>query len=355
MKNKYLSLFVLIFSVGIAVYYLRFAITPFAISLVISYLTLPIVNFANKHKIPRGVAALFIVLTLLFCLIYLFAMLIPFLIEKISGFISSLGQQILGNNLQEFLLNHFSIIGKAKAIYIQNSISDLLKNIVNLNIGYIITNIKTSGNLIFTILIVIIPCPVITFFMLRDWDKMIIKIHNAVPRRYIKNFILITDEMGSNLSKYLSGQMQVCFILSIFYSIPLYLIGLDFGIPIGIMTGCLAFIPYIGVIISTIITVIAAAMQFGDVHHILLVLGFLMIGQAVDGSMITPRIIGDKMNIHPTWVILGLFTSVVLFGTIGAIFALPITACGSVVIKFIIQKYKKSQYYINSGSDNYFD
>lgn len=347
MKNKYLSLFGLIFTIGVVFYYLRFAITPFVISLIVAYLTMPVVNFAEKYKISRGISSCVVVVALLCCLFYVFALLIPFLLDKISLFFAMCSNYVLNSdNLHQFLLYHFSgIISDQKALDIQNIISDLSKDFVHIDLIYVFNNIKASGSLAINVVIVLIPCPVITFFMLRDWQKMIIKIHNAIPRRYVNDFIAITDDMESSLSKYLRGQIQVCLLLSVFYSIPLYLIGLNFGIAIGILTGTLAFIPYIGVIISAIVTTTVAAMQFGDVQHVLMVLSVLLAGQAIDGSMITPRIIGEKVNIHPTWVILGLFTSVVLFGTVGAIFALPLTACGSVIVKFAVRQYQQSQYY----------
>ncbi len=343
---RHLSLFALIFAVGLTFYYLRFAVTPFAISLVISYLTMPIVNFFEKFKVSRSITAIIIIFAILLCGFYAFATLMPFLIEKVTLFAENLNSQALKiDNLKAFLSYHFGELGAQRITDMQNNIIEVLKNFFQIDFSYIFSKIKKSGSLAVNVVIVLIPCPVIIFFMLRDWQKMFNRINNAIPRRYVHEFIAITDDMSATLARYLRGQMQVCLILSIFYSIPLYLIGLNFGIPLGILTGVLAFIPYIGVIISATAITLVASMQFGDAYHVLMVLGVVLAGQAIDGSLITPRIIGGKVNIHPTWIIFGLFASVVLFGVVGAIFALPITACGSVIIKFIIKKYQQSGYY----------
>ncbi len=345
-SNRYISLFFLPLAMLGICYYLRFAITPFIISLIVAYLTMPAVNFAEKYKIPRGITSLIIILIILSIFFYAFILLIPFVINKFTTLVNSFDiKDINQQHIHDVLISNFAIIGADNILKIENAINNVLKNIVNVDFGYIFNKIKSSSTIAMNILVVLIPCPIITFYMLRDWQKMIKKIYSTIPKRYVCDFIEITDNIGSNLSKYLRGQFQVCLFLSVFYSIPLYLIGLNFGIPIGIMTGCLAFIPYIGVIISAVITAAVAIVQFGDAYHVFLVLGVLMAGQAVDGAMITPRIIGEKVNIHPTWVILGLFISIVLFGTIGAIFALPLTACGSVIVKFAIKKYTESNYY----------
>ena len=171
------------------------------------------------------------------------------------------------------------------------------------------------------------------------------KINTWLPPAYaptIREQIRLIDNA---LSGYIRGQTNVCLLLGTFYAIGLSLVGLDFGLFIGLGTGLLSFIPYVGIMFGLVVGLIVAFFQFGDMTHISIVLGIFVLGQIIEGNFITPKLVGDKVGLHPVWIIFGMLAGAALFNFIGILLAVPVTAMIAVLVRFGLNKYLNSGFY----------
>ena len=208
-------------------------------------------------------------------------------------------------------------------------------------------NIWNSGIAIVNLLSLIFITPIVTFYMLRDWDKIIKKINGWLPPKHasvIQEQVLLID---CTLSGYIRGQTNVCLLLGTFYAIGLTAVGLDFGFFIGMATGILSFIPYVGMLFGFTIGMIIAFFQFGvDWTSIVMVASIFVIGQFIEGNFITPKLVGDKVGLHPVWIMFGMLAGAAIFGLTGILLAVPVTAVLGVLVRFFLNQYLKSPFYL---------
>lgn len=305
----------------------------------------------HKYKVPRSLSSISIIVFLVSIIGYLFFSIIPLIFEKIKAFVVPVieNDKILKSAIADIIQEYKPILGENMTAHIESFASNMLGANINSYVENFIKKIYQSGTAFFTIITILIPCPLIIFYMLKDWRKMVNSIRSVIPKRHLIDFDSISSSIGNNISLYLKGQLQVCLFLSIFYAVPFLIIGLKSAIFISIIIGFMAFIPYIGPVISAIMLIIMSAIQYSDPSKVLLAMGILITGQILEGNFITPKIIGSKIEIHPTFIIFGLFTSVILFGWFGAVFALPITVTASVVVKFVLDKYLSSSFFLKKN------
>ncbi|MGE0755235.1 MAG: AI-2E family transporter, partial [Alphaproteobacteria bacterium] len=187
--------------------------------------------------------------------------------------------------------------------------------------------------------------PIVAFYLLRDWDRLVDHIDNLLPRKHaatIREQMRIIDR---TLAGFLRGQFNVCLILGTYYAIGLTLVGLKFGLLIGLATGFLTIFPYVGLMLGMGIGLSVALFQFGDFMPVAMTLAVFVTGQIIEGYFITPKLVGDKVGLHPVWIIFGMLAGAALFGFVGILLAIPVTAVMGVLIRFAISRYKLSNYY----------
>ena len=211
----------------------------------------------------------------------------------------------------------------------------------------ILSNILSSSIAVINLFALIFITPIVTFYLLRDWDLALNKISTYIPKKYK---VEVTDQfvaIDKVLSAYIRGQTNVCLILGVFYAVGLSMVGLDFGFLIGFLTGIFTFIPYFGVFIGMVIGTILALLQFDTYLPILLVLGVFILGQFIEGNFITPKLVGKKVGIHPVLIIFSLLVGGSLFGFLGVLFAIPTIAVIGVLVRSFFKKYIKSEFYLD--------
>jgi predicted PurR-regulated permease PerM len=189
--------------------------------------------------------------------------------------------------------------------------------------------------------------PVLLFYFLRDWDKMKATVRNLYPRYYYDQ---ITEQMlaiDATLAGFLRGQLMVALVLATFYAIALSAAGLDFGFLIGIISGFLTFIPYVGSLVGGIASIGFALAQFGwtEWHHIAIIAGIYVVGQFLEGNVFSPKLVGSQVNLHPLWIMFALFVGGALYGFLGVLLAVPLAAVIGVLVRFAIRHYKASDLY----------
>ncbi len=345
MNRRYIFLLLVGIGFAFAMFYIGEALRPFIVSFVFAYLFLPAVDYCEQKKISRSLASAIVVLGFTSIVIGVLVVLIPFLINKITWVIKAiaLDSSSMSKQINHLILQYAPFL-KAHIDVIDEFIFNLFDMLAN-STQSIILQLTAKSSMLANIGATALCAPIISFYLLRDWPKLSQAVRGMVPRIYLGFFDNIVKELHLNLSYYLHGQLQVCLLLAIIYGALLLVSGLKFAIPIGIMIGCLSFMPYIGFIIGACVAIFVAFGQYQDLNGILLVVGMLFLGQILDANFVTPKIIGKKLNLHPNWIIFGLFASVLVFGVAGALLSLPITAIFTVVTREIIKLYKNSSYY----------
>jgi predicted PurR-regulated permease PerM len=191
--------------------------------------------------------------------------------------------------------------------------------------------------------------PVVAFYLLRDWDRIVIQIDSWLPRRYAETIREQVRAVDATLAGFLRGQGTVCLILAVYYGLGLSLAGLDFGLVIGLVAGLLSFVPYVGAIVGLLLSVGLALVQFDAWMPIAIVAAVFILGQVVEGNFLTPKLVGESVGLHPVWIIFALLAGSALFGFVGLLLAIPATAVVGVGVRFGLDRYLASAYFQGPG------
>jgi predicted PurR-regulated permease PerM len=220
-------------------------------------------------------------------------------------------------------------------------------------LGSVAANLVTSGIAVLNILSLIFVTPIVTFYILRDWDKILRKINSWLPVKYAKVIRKMASEIDGILAGYVRGQTHVCFVVGVYYAAALTLAGLEFSLLIGFATGILLFIPYVGTLFCFAVAILVAFFQFGDLQHVVFIAAIFLLGQLLEGVFLTPNLVGNKVQLHPAWIMFGLLAGGAIFGLSGVLVAVPVTAVIGVLARAFIREYleygKKSGKVIAQG------
>lgn len=340
------TLFTWILIIGVPILFLCSVsniLFPFIVSFIIAYFLHPTISRIERIGISRPIATLGIMSLFFASMGLIFLFVAPALYSELLMLINKLPEYI--HFAQEELVPKLSTLA--------NKISPDLMATVTKNIGNfsshaltfflkLSSNILNSGVTLVNILSLIFITPIVTFYTLRDWKKITVSLERLYPPRYATTIHEQILHIDQTLSGYLRGQINVCLILSVFYVLALSLIGIEFSLFVGIISGMLVFIPYVGVMVGLTISCIIAFLQYGDLFHMLLITAIFVIGQVMEGFFITPKLVGDKVGLHPVWIIFGMLAGGSLFGFTGVLLAIPLTAVIGVLVRFSIQQYLAS-------------
>ncbi len=205
----------------------------------------------------------------------------------------------------------------------------------------------TGGAALVSVVSLLIITPVVSFYFVRDWDRMVQTMDGWLPRDHRDTIRMLAGEIDRSIAGFLRGQVSVCVILGLFYGLGLAAIGLSGGLLVGLMAGLLSFIPYVGSITGFVASIGLAAFQFGPTNFLMLGLtaGIFLVGQAVEGNFLTPKLVGDRVGLHPVWVIFALLAGGTLFGFLGVMLAVPVAAAIGVLVRFGLRQYLASPLY----------
>lgn len=328
------------------IYLARSILTPFIFSIIIAYLLNPVVErFHRLHKMSRLHATSLILGLFLAIFISVSLIILPTIYLQTIDLIEALPEyfKIVTNNIYPKIS---TLINKA-GFSVENDFSNFAKqstaNTDVLNISKnILDNAISSTVFIINIFSLIFITPILVFYLLKDWDLFISKINDYLPRSGSSMIRSIFKEIDKTLSGYLRGQLNVCLILGTIYSVLLSFTDLNFGFIIGFLTGMLAFIPYVGMTIGFVCSIIVSLFQWGfDMSQIFSISLVFITGNIIESNFLTPKLIGSRIGIHPAWLIFGLFFFGDLFGFVGFLIAVPLTAICGVIVKHIALEYKR--------------
>ncbi len=332
----------------IFLYMIKAILLPFVVGLGVAYFLDPAADRLEAWGLSRTVSTVIITLAFFFIVITGLVALTPLVYQQLSGLLDEMPryidviQQTYKPKLEYWMMR----IGQPELSTeaFENISSDVAKTI-----GKFVSGILRSGATILNVVSLLVITPVVTFYLLRDWDRMVAKLDTLLPRRHAD---VIREQMKAidhTLSSFVRGQLNVCMIIGTYYAIALSLAGLEFGIIIGLLAGFLIIIPYVGTAVSGMLAVGIAYVQFDDFSRVLIVLAVFVLGQMVEGYFITPKLVGDKVGLHPVWLIFGMLAGGALIGFVGVLLAIPVSAIIGVLARFAISQYKESDIYKKDG------
>ncbi|ORU90495.1 MAG: AI-2E family transporter [Cycloclasticus sp. symbiont of Poecilosclerida sp. M] len=327
--------------------YLLFPILmPFLSAALLAYLGNPLMQRLERMSCPRPLAVT-LVFTLIFTALTATGLVIfPMLEQQLSALVAKVPSMITW--LKEVALPwaqaRFGAATTVGAEKLQQAVQNNIGSASSLAVG-VIKTITSSGMAFLTGIANVVLVPVVTFYLLRDWESIVDKMHSALPRRYEKWASGLAEEVDSVLGAFFKGQILVMASLAIIYSVGLSWVGLEFGILIGFIAGIVSFVPYLGLIVGLILACTAAVFQVYDASLIAPVLLVFAVGQVLESVVLTPLLVGDKIGLHPVSVIFAVMAGGQLFGFTGILLALPVAAVLVVFLRRANDQYKQSTLY----------
>jgi predicted PurR-regulated permease PerM len=345
MKNKKLIIYSLIsLIIAFLTYNLAKFLTPFLFGFIFAYLLNPLVKLTTKkYKLSRALSVNIVTLFFLIIFIIIIFLLLPLIFKEIIKLLDDL--PIYLENINSLIYPKITEFFAQYNIEMEYSLIELIKNNISSNdhdFNGIFQKVISSSVSIFNILALLFLMPFIIYYFLKDWDKIYNKINNSLPEKFSIEFQNIIKLINDAVANYLRGQTNVCLILAIFYCLTLSFFELNYAIIIGIISGILIFIPYLGFFVSFVTSIIIALFQWGFVFDkIGIIILIYLIGQLIESNFLIPYFVGKKINLQPLWLIFGIVFFGALFGIFGIIFAVPLSAISGNLIKYGIDKLSK--------------
>jgi len=324
---------------------------PFVAGLAIAYLLRPVTDRIERLGVNRVIAALFIITLVVVIFVYLILLVAPILggqlisfIATIPGYVAKLQHLLTDQNLpwvKKLLGAGFNP---------EQSIGDL----VTQGVGWLTTFLQSlwsGGRALVSLFSLVVVTPVVAFYLLFDWHRMVRTVDAWIPLQQRDTVHELAREIDAAISGFVRGQTTVCLVLGSFYAVALALSGLNFGLLIGLISGLITFIPYVGSMTGLVLAVGVAVAQFWP-HYgsVLTVLGIFLAGQFLEGNVLSPKLVGESVGLHPVWIIFALLAFGYLFGFVGLMVAVPMAATIGVLARFALRRYLQSSFYTGEGT-----
>jgi predicted PurR-regulated permease PerM len=317
-------------------------ILPFIAGGAIAYFLDPVADRLERAGLGRAMSA--VVIFILLALVALLALLVvvPVLIQQATDLVQSAPQ--LFEQLRAFLTERFpSVMEEGSPL--RNSLVSVGETIQSRG-GELLQGLLTSAAGVVNILVFLVVVPVVAFYLLLDWDRMVARIDELLPRDHAPVIRDLARQIDRTLASFVRGQGTVCLILGTFYAVALMVIGLQFGLVVGLVAGLLTFIPYVGALVGGALSIGLALFQFwGEWWYILAVAAVFQVGQLVEGNILTPKLVGSSVGLHPVWLIFALSAFGALFGFVGLLVAVPVAAAIGVLVRYAIGRYQEGRLY----------
>lgn len=333
-----------------ALYLLRGVMLPFVAGMAVAYFLDPACDWLEEKGISRMVATTLITAAFFLLAILLLVLLAPLaygqvveLFQKIPAYAAAVPDKIAP------LLERLEpLIGSEGVAELRDilaaSTGDMVTWLVRFA-GALVTKLEAVANLVSLLVIT----PIVSFYLLRDWDHLVAKVDSWLPRAHVETIRAQFREIDRTLAGFVRGQVMVCIILGSFYGIGLSLVGLDFGFVIGFATGLVSFVPFFGMLVGFVVGMGLALAQFDSWLSVGLVAAVFVAGQIIEGNFLTPKMVGERVGLHAVWVIFALLAGGALFGFVGVLLAVPAAAVVGVLVRFGMDRYLESPLYLADG------
>ena len=316
-------------------------LAPFILGGILAYLLDPMADKMESFGVPRLLTALTVSLLALFVLMTAAILVIPIIFDQINQIIGFI--PYITNEIYLVMQKGFKALnlGEVEDIDLVN----LSKNLNEVS-PIFAKSIFNSSFAILDFIFLLMVTPIVAIYLLVDWDKIIKEVEKVIPRRLEPTISQIVIEMHKTVASFLRGQFSVCIILAIFYAVSLTALGLEYGLLVGLFSGLISFIPLIGAILGGLVALVVSLAQFWQTPEwVGVVLIIFLFGQVLEGNLLTPRLVGKSVKLHPLWIIFSVTCFGSLMGWVGVILAVPSAACIAVLVRFSLKIYFETDFY----------
>lgn len=318
------------------------ALFPFVLGAAIAYLTDPLADWLERHGFSRLGATVVLTLASLGIVALGILLVVPMIINQVRELVAVVpvwveeGRLILRDWLPEL---------RAEGTVLNDAFANVRDGVQAWSLD-LLRRAWAGGVALLGFVGVLVVTPVVAFYLLMDWDHLVAAIDDYLPRQHRDTILAIMRDLDRVLAGFVRGQMTVCLVLGTFYAVALMLVGLRFGLLIGLFAGLISFIPFVGSIVGGVLSIGVALAQFwGDWLWIAAVAGIFAAGQAIEGNFLTPKLVGGKVGLHPVWLMFALSSFGVIFGFVGLLVAVPAAAAIGVIGRFLLERYREGPLY----------
>lgn len=327
---------------GAALWFLGDVILPFVIGGAIAYFLDPVADRLQRLGFSRVAATTIITLVALVVFVLMILLVVPTLINQAVNLFEIAPE--LFNQLQGFLTDRFPQLMDEQST-LRQSLASIGTTIQDRG-GELLSTVLSSASGIINIALLFVIVPVVAFYLLLDWDNMVARIDRLLPRDHAPVVRRLAGEIDQTLAAFIRGMGTVCLILGTYYAVALMLVGLQFGLVVGFIAGLITFIPYVGALVGGALAIGLGLFQFwGDWVSLGLVAGVFVVGQVMEGNVLTPKLVGGSVGLHPVWLLLALSVFGSIFGFVGMLVAVPVAAAIGVLARFGVDQYMRSRLY----------
>jgi len=335
-------------------YVFRGILLPFLAGFALAYFLDPVADMLERRGMSRIAATVTILVAFLIAFVAALFFMVPELVrqavdfaDKLPGYVNQLRDLLASVSLEKLPFPDFMSVNSDT---VRSSIDELLKQSSGV-LTSILQGIWSSGNALLDIVSLLVVTPVVAFYMLLDWDRMVARIDSWVPRRHVETVRALGRDVNKAIAGFVRGQGLVCVILGLFYGIALSIASLNFGLLIGLFAGLISFIPYVGSLVGLVLSIGVALVQFWpDYFQIIIIAGIFAIGQLIEGNVLQPKLVGGSVGLHPVWLMFALFAFGSLFGFTGMLIAVPASAAIGVLVRFALTRYQDSDLYSDKAT-----
>jgi len=337
-----------LFVLALFLYIFSPILLPFVAGMAIAYALDPLADWLERRGLSRLWATLVILLLFAVIVALLLITLLPALVNQLVGLAGRLPDFVgwISERLQPLLQSRF-----AQQLGIDpDSLGESLRPLASQAAGWIsavLIGLWSGGQAMLSIVSLLVVTPVVAFYLLYDWDRMVGHVDALLPRDHAPTIRRLSGDISQTIAAFVRGQGLLCIILGVFYAVALVAIGLNFGLLIGLMAGLLSFIPFVGSLVGFATSVIVAAVQFWPDQWIWIVVTAVVFiaGQFIEGNILQPRLVGNSVGLHPVWLMFALLAFAMLFGFVGTLIAVPVAAAIGVLVRYAVQRYRDSAFY----------
>jgi predicted PurR-regulated permease PerM len=353
MNARAVNLLVILLVVAGALYLLSGVLLPFVAGILVAYFLDPLADRLERAGCSRALATSLITAAFFVIVIAALVLLFPLvqaqilgLVGRVPGIVDSLREQA-GPLLERLQAS----LSPEDVKRLQAAAGDYAGQAIKWLTG-IVGKVLSGGVALLQLLSLVVITPLVSFYLLRDWDRLVERFDGLLPRDLAPTIRAQMAEIDRTIAAWVRGQATVCLILGAWYGIGLTLVGLEFGLVVGFLTGLISFIPYFGMGLGFVVSFAIAFAQFSGWAPFALVALVFAVGQVAEGYVLTPRLVGDQVGLHPVWVIFALLAGGALFGFTGVLLAVPVAAVVGVLVRFTLTRYRESRLYLGDGGSS---
>lgn len=341
-------------AVFVALFYLlRGVMLPFVAGMAVAYFLDPACDWLERRGASRTLATVIISVVFFLLVALAIILLVPLvysqlvdLVQKFPDYLSAVREKLV-----PLIAGLKPLIGEEGIAQLRGALTDHGGDAIRW-VGRVLGGLLTRIETVFNLVSLLVITPIVSFYLLRDWDRLVATVDGWLPRAHADVIREQLRKIDETLAGFVRGQVTVCLLLGLFYGVGLTVVGLESGFVVGFGTGLVSFVPYFGMLIGFAVGIVIAVVQFGDPVSIGLVAAVFLVGQFIEGNFVTPNLVGERIGLHPVWVIFSLLTGGALFGFVGVLLAVPTAAVIGVLLRFSIAQYLESSLYLHDAPED---